>query len=62
MGYNFSVSARIKSVFSIWEKMQKKNIPFEDVYDLLAVRIIFTPKEEMPEKDQCWMIDRKSVV
>ena len=56
MGYNFSVSARIKSVFSIWEKMQKKNIPFEDVYDLLAVRIIFTPKEEMPEKDQCWMI------
>ena len=56
MGYNFSVSARIKSVFSIWEKMQKKNIPFEDVYDLLAVRIIFTPKENMPEKDQCWMI------
>jgi len=56
MGYNFSISARIKSVFSIWDKMQKKNIPFEDVYDLLAVRIIFTPKENMPEKDQCWMI------
>jgi len=56
MGYNFSISARIKSVYSVWEKMQKKNIPFEDVYDLLAVRIIFRPDDSMSEKDQCWRI------
>ncbi|MBR1923647.1 MAG: bifunctional (p)ppGpp synthetase/guanosine-3',5'-bis(diphosphate) 3'-pyrophosphohydrolase [Paludibacteraceae bacterium] len=56
MGMHFTVSARVKSVFSIWEKMQKKNIPFEDVYDLLAVRIIFEPSEGLSEKDQCWMI------
>ena len=56
MGYKFTMTARIKTVYSIWEKMQQKNIPFEDVYDLLAVRIIFTPNESMSEKDQCWMI------
>lgn len=56
MGYEFNISARIKSVYSIWKKMQTKNIPFEDVYDLLAVRIVFTPNTTMSEKDQCWMI------
>ncbi len=56
MGMHFTISARLKSVFSIWEKMQKKNIPFEDVYDLLAVRIIFTPDDLSSEKDQCWSI------
>ena len=56
MGLRFSISARVKSVYSIWEKMQKKNIPFEDVYDLFAIRIIFEPEEGVPEKDQCWMI------
>lgn len=56
MGYKFSLTARIKTVYSVWKKMQRKNIPFEDVYDLLAVRIVFTPNESMSEKDQCWMI------
>lgn len=56
MGYEFNISARIKSVYSIWKKMQTKNISFEDVYDLLAVRIVFTPHTTMSEKDQCWMI------
>ncbi len=56
MGYKFTITARIKTVYSIWKKMQQKNIPFEDVYDLLAVRIVFTPNESMSEKDQCWMI------
>ena len=56
MGYKFTMTARIKTVYSIWKKMQQKNIPFEDVYDLLAARIIFTPNESMSEKDQCWMI------
>ncbi len=56
MGYQFSLSARIKSVYSIYKKMVSKSIPFEEVYDLLAVRIVFTPKEDISEKDQCWMI------
>lgn len=56
MGYHFSITARIKSVYSIWKKMTTQQIPFEDVYDLLAVRIVFTPNESMSEKDQCWMI------
>ena len=56
MGYQFVLKARIKSVYSIWKKMVRQQCAFEDVYDLLAVRIIFTPNESMSEKDQCWMI------
>lgn len=56
MGYKFWLKARIKSVYSIWRKMSTRNIPFEEVYDLLALRIVFTPKEGMNEKDQCWML------
>ncbi|MBR4563423.1 MAG: bifunctional (p)ppGpp synthetase/guanosine-3',5'-bis(diphosphate) 3'-pyrophosphohydrolase [Paludibacteraceae bacterium] len=56
MGYKFELKARIKSVYSIWKKMVRQQCAFEDVYDLLAVRIIFTPNESMSEKDQCWMI------
>ncbi|MCR5050746.1 MAG: RelA/SpoT family protein, partial [Paludibacteraceae bacterium] len=56
MGYHFTMTARLKSVYSIWKKMMKQNIPFEEVYDLLAVRIVFTPNEQLSEKDQCWMI------
>jgi len=56
MGYEFSLKERVKSVYSIWHKMSTRNIPFEEVYDILALRIIFKPKEGMSEKDQCWMI------
>ena len=56
MGYTFTLKARIKTVYSIWKKMVSKQCAFEDVYDLMAVRIIFTPNESMSEKDQCWMI------
>ena len=56
MGYTFTLKARIKSVYSIWKKMMRQQCAFEDVYDLMAVRIIFTPNESMSEKDQCWMI------
>ena len=56
MGYRFTLTARIKSVYSIWKKMEQRHIQFEDVYDLLAVRIVFTPNESMSEKDQCWVI------
>jgi len=56
IGYSFFFKERVKSVYSIWNKMTTRNIPFEEVYDILALRIIFTPKEGISEKDQCWML------
>ena len=56
MGYEFKLRARIKSVYSISRKMSTRNIPFEEVYDILALRIIFKPRAGMNEKDQCWML------
>jgi len=52
----FHISSRFKSVYSIWRKMQNKNIPFEEVYDLFAVRIVFVPTSGLPERTQCWAI------
>ncbi|MFW6218851.1 MAG: RelA/SpoT family protein [Bacteroidota bacterium] len=52
----FEISGRPKSIYSIWNKMQTKNLPFEEVYDLLAIRIIFDPVNGIPEKTQCWNI------
>jgi len=56
MGYDFFLKERIKSIYSIWNKMTARNITFEEVYDILALRIIFTPKPGITEKDQCWML------
>ena len=56
LGYEYKLKERIKSVYSIWLKMTNRNIPFEEVFDLLAERIVFKPKEGMSEKDQCWML------
>jgi len=55
-GYEFDITGRPKSIYSIWNKMQSKNIPFEEVYDLLAIRIIFEALPDVPEKTQCWNI------
>jgi len=52
----FDISGRPKSVFSIWNKMQSKNIPFEEVYDLMAIRIVFKSLNRETEKAQCWQI------
>ena len=52
----FDISGRFKSIYSIWKKMQSKNIPFEEVFDLLAVRVVFEPGPEMSERAQCWQI------
>ncbi|MBB3187124.1 GTP pyrophosphokinase [Microbacter margulisiae] len=54
--FKFELIERIKSVYSVWHKMQKKNIPFEEVYDLLALRIVFEPKDGSTEQEQCWLI------
>jgi GTP diphosphokinase / guanosine-3',5'-bis(diphosphate) 3'-diphosphatase len=52
----FDINGRPKSIFSIWNKMQNKNIPFEEVYDLMAIRIIFKALNRETEKAQCWQI------
>lgn len=54
-GYTFDIKARTKSVSSIWRKMKQKGIPFEEIYDVFAVRIIVESKPEM-EKSDCWRI------
>ena len=55
MGLEFEMKARVKSIYSIWNKMESKHIPFEEVYDLYAVRIIFKCPNEADEKE-CWAI------
>lgn len=56
MGLEFEMKARVKSIYSIWNKMESKHIPFEEVYDLYAVRIIFKCPNEADEKKECWAI------
>ena len=52
----FDVYGRVKSVYSIWKKMKKKHISFEEIFDLFAIRIVFYPATTIPEKSQCWHI------
>ncbi|MCX4301429.1 MAG: RelA/SpoT family protein [Alistipes sp.] len=53
---NYEISGRVKSISSIWSKMQRKQIPFEEIYDLFAIRIVFKPLPFPSEKTQCWQI------
>ena len=53
---DFEISGRVKSVYSIWSKMQRKQIPFEEIYDLFAIRIVFKPLPFPSEKTQCWQV------
>ena len=54
--YKFTITKRIKTPYSIWNKMRTKGIPFDEIYDLFAVRIVFTPKKGSSERKQCWDI------
>lgn len=56
MGLKYDAKARLKSVYSIWRKMTTKHIPFEEVYDLYAMRIIFDTPEGASEKEMCYKI------
>ncbi len=56
MGIKYEIKARIKSPYSIWNKMQSKHVTFEEIYDILAVRIIFTPKEREEEINESFNI------
>lgn len=56
LGVNYTIKARIKTPFSIWCKMQNKHIGFEEIYDILAVRIIFEPQKSDDEIAECFQI------
>ena len=56
MGIEYEIRERIKTPFSIWNKMQNKHVTFDEIYDILAVRIIFTPKVREEEINECFNI------
>ena len=56
MGLKYRILARVKSIYSIWNKMQTKHVPFEEIFDLLAVRIIFEPRNIEEERNDCFDI------
>lgn len=56
MGLKYEAKARMKSVYSIWNKMEKKHVPFEEIYDIYAMRIIFECEDPTLEKVTCWNI------
>ena len=56
MGFKYELKARVKSPYSIWNKMQNKHVTFEEIYDILAVRIIYKPKSPNEEINNCFQI------
>ena len=57
-GFHFEIKKRVKTPYSVWHKMQVKQIPFEQVFDLYAIRIIFDadPESKETERDQCYHV------
>ncbi|MBO4606886.1 MAG: bifunctional (p)ppGpp synthetase/guanosine-3',5'-bis(diphosphate) 3'-pyrophosphohydrolase [Prevotella sp.] len=56
LGLKYEIKARVKAPYSIWSKMQNKHLTFEEIFDILAVRIIFTPQRLEDEIDDCFKI------
>jgi GTP pyrophosphokinase len=56
MGLKYYIKERVKTPYSIWQKMQNKHVTFEEIYDILAVRIIFTPEKREDETKDCFNI------
>ena len=56
MGIKYMIKERVKTPYSIWSKMQNKHVTFEEIYDILAVRIIFTPNNREEEINECFNI------
>ena len=56
MGIKYEIKERVKTPYSIWSKMQNKHVPFDEIYDILAVRIIFTPNKREEEVNECFNI------
>lgn len=58
-GIKFTIKGRLKSIYSIWNKMQNKGVPFEEIYDLFAIRIVFDHPDNYEDKQarsQCYQI------
>ncbi|MCH5232028.1 MAG: bifunctional (p)ppGpp synthetase/guanosine-3',5'-bis(diphosphate) 3'-pyrophosphohydrolase [Muribaculaceae bacterium] len=55
-GFKYEIKARVKSAYSIFNKMENKKIPFEEIYDVYAVRVIFENDDDALEKLKCWQI------
>ena len=55
-GITYELKARVKSPYSIWTKMQNKHVTFDEIYDILAVRIVFTPAKREEEINECFQI------
>ena len=55
-GFNYEIKARVKSAYSIYNKMEQKKIPFEEIYDIYAVRVIFDNDDDSKERLKCWEI------
>lgn len=55
-GFKYEIKARVKSAYSIFNKMETKKIPFEEIYDIYAVRVIFENDDDALEKIKCWQI------
>lgn len=56
MGTDYDIKVRVKTPYSIWNKMRNKHVSFEEIYDILAVRIIFKPKNREEENNECFNI------
>ena len=57
---NYEISGRVKSISSIWSKMQRKQIPFEEIYDLFAIRIVFKPLPSLRKRPNAGRFTRQS--
>ena len=56
MGIKYEIKERVKTPYSIWSKMQNKHVTFDEIYDILAARIIFTPNKREEEVNECFNI------
>lgn len=56
MGCEYTIKARVKSPYSIWNKMRNKQVSFDEIYDILAVRIIYKSKKQEDEINDCFRI------
>lgn len=54
-GLKYDIKSRTKSIYSIWNKIVKKGVPFEEIYDVFAIRIILDSTSET-EKADCWRV------
>ena len=56
MGFKYQIQQRIKTPYSIWNKMQNKHVAFNEIYDILAIRIVYVPLDRKKEIDECFSI------